>query len=949
MVFPRIEVKEGHYSSLFFSVVLGALLQGSIYAAENADNVPLEAFRLSDTNYKIELWAHSPMLFNPTGMDVDARGNVWVSESLNYRKFIKSNEKNAEFEKGDRISVLSDTDGDGKADRSHVFVQDAELIAPLGVAVLDNKIFVSCSPSMIVYTDVNRNLHFDEGDSKEIFLTGFGGKDHDHSLHKMELGPDGRFYINAGNAGPHLVKDKSGWELRANSWYGNGRDKSRASEVMKSTDGRIYTGGVMLSIREDGKDMKILGHNFRNPYGHSLDSFGSIWMNDNDDTESCRTTWIMRHANLGYSSKDGLETWQAGKRPGQSTRRAHWRQDDPGVIPSGHVYGNASPTGMVYHEVGDGLLLSCEAGQNVIWGYKRQPKGAGFELQGFPFLSSTGIQDPNYNWKDLPKEVSKWFRPSDIVVGTDGSIFISDWFDPTVGGHRQNETAGKGAIYRISRKEKAPSKPSYDFSTLEGAVIALDTPAVNVRYLSRQGILHHGDRENSAARLKQDFSQQSAFVQARRIWLLAELGDTDFVYEVMRTDPSSDLKQAAFRALEQNGSDIVKLASEAAKVDDSGLRREALLSLRDVPFDDCKAVILDLVSHFDGADRWYLEAIGTALERKEEQFYTLIRRDLREWDDKHAAIAWRLHPDIAADDFKVRAGDSGLSDDQRKQAIDALAFITTEKAAMILLEVLGGCDGSLREYCLWWLNNRKRNNWKTYLTNIDLSQLDAGKLALESLKKSFISDPSEENLRKLLATKEGTKVLLQMAMDKVLPNSQVEAVTKALLNSEDKEINGLANTYLVKSDKTYKPENILAMKGDAERGKTLFYGKAICFSCHKIGGHGGELGPELTAIKTKFDQSALLDAIINPSAAILVGYESIAVTLTNGTQIQGTLLSDEEPMIIKNAIGERVEIPKQEIKQKTISKNSIMPTASSVGLNEQDLADLLTYLNSIRM
>jgi putative heme-binding domain-containing protein len=203
-------------------------------------------------------------------------------------------------------------------------------------------------------------------------------------------------------------------------------------------------------------------------------------------------------------------------------------------------------------------------------------------------------------------------------------------------------------------------------------------------------------------------------------------------------------------------------------------------------------------------------------------------------------------------------------------------------------------------------------------------------------------------MKELLASKQGTKILLQMAMDKSLPESQVEPVTKALLNAEDKEIRGLAKTYLVKGEQSYDVARVLKMKGDSDRGKALYYGKAICFSCHKVNGNGGELGPELTAIKTKFDQASLLDAIVNPSSAILVGYESVSVTLKNGTRVQGTLLSGEEPMIVKNAIGEKVEIAKDNIQEKTISKDSIMPPASSIGLSEQELADLLSYLNNIK-
>ena len=189
-------------------------------------------------------------------------------------------------------------------------------------------------------------------------------------------------------------------------------------------------------------------------------------------------------------------------------------------------------------------------------------------MQGIPFLSSTGIQDPNYDWRDLPKDVSKWFRPSDIVIGTDGSIFVSDWFDPTVGGHMQNERGGTGAIYRISPVDKKLTTPQYDFTTLQGAIIALNSPAVNVRYKARKHILQAGDKAEIIAALKNDFASCNLFTQARRLWLIAELGDHAFVEDMMKSSPSTDLKLTAFRALEQQSKDIVELAKKAMVIDD---------------------------------------------------------------------------------------------------------------------------------------------------------------------------------------------------------------------------------------------------------------------------------------------------------------------------------------------------------------------------------------------
>ncbi len=101
--------------------------------------------------FEITLWAQTPLFRQPSNIDVDAQGRVWVTEALNYRRHAG---KDLE---GDRVVILEDTDGDGKADKNTVFIQEPALLAPLGIAVLDNKIVVSNAPDIIVYTDVDRD------------------------------------------------------------------------------------------------------------------------------------------------------------------------------------------------------------------------------------------------------------------------------------------------------------------------------------------------------------------------------------------------------------------------------------------------------------------------------------------------------------------------------------------------------------------------------------------------------------------------------------------------------------------------------------------------------------------------------------------------------------------------------------------------------------------------
>ena len=140
---------------------------------------------------EITLWASTPMLYNPTNIDIDKDGRIWVAEGVRYRTHF------ARQPEGDRIVVLQDTNGDGKADSKHTFVQETGLVAPLGVSVIDNKIVVSQPPDLIVYTDVDRNQRFDPAvDKREVLLTGFHGANHDHSLHSVTVGPDGKWIFN---------------------------------------------------------------------------------------------------------------------------------------------------------------------------------------------------------------------------------------------------------------------------------------------------------------------------------------------------------------------------------------------------------------------------------------------------------------------------------------------------------------------------------------------------------------------------------------------------------------------------------------------------------------------------------------------------------------------------------------------------------------------------------
>ena len=159
---------------------------------ENEKRLPENAvknLKVAD-GLKAQLFASEPMMTNPTNIDVDDKGRVWVCEAFNYRPDITGNPTKKE---GDRILILEDTNGDGKADKSTVFYQGVEIEAPLGIWVMGNQAIVSQSPYVWLFTDENGD---GKADKKEILMQGMGGKQHDHGMHAFTFGPDGKFYFN---------------------------------------------------------------------------------------------------------------------------------------------------------------------------------------------------------------------------------------------------------------------------------------------------------------------------------------------------------------------------------------------------------------------------------------------------------------------------------------------------------------------------------------------------------------------------------------------------------------------------------------------------------------------------------------------------------------------------------------------------------------------------------
>ena len=663
----------------------------------------------------------------------------------------------------------------------------------------------------------------------------------------------------------------------------------------------------------DGSNVEIVSHGLRNSYEQTLTSFGDMFQNDNDDPRACRTTFALEYGCAGYFTRDGKLRNKAVKRPGQAYDRVHWRQDDPGTMDAGDVYGGGAPTGITFYENGaldpkwNGLLLSGEAALNTILGYQSKPKDGNFALERFDFITTNPEKEfEGADFAGPPKNGTgispKHFRPSDVTVGPDGAIYFCDWFDPRIGASSHLDESFSGTIYRIAPPDFKPVISAFDLATTEGQMKALRSPSIHTRYLGFRALKAQGAAAfpTVAALLK----DENPWIAARAVWLLPYLGDQGLKACVsLLGHERSQQRVVAYRALRRSGHDMVPHARKMCTDPSPQLRREVALSLRDIPAQRTMDIFVELAKRCGTTDKNSLEALGLGAAKQESVIWTAIKEGLKpgtpsEWTDSFARLTWRLWGAASIDDLKVRSLDQTLSLDQRKFAVESIGFIDDARAANVMLELASGGSPVKGEATAWLLRNLA-GEWGKY----DIAK---------GLKEKGIYDPEA-----IVVT--ASPVPRPLADAKKLP----------------------------------PVSEILKLKGDTKRGQLAVTTR--CVLCHQIDGTGPHYGPDLKGWAATQEREAIVRAIVEPSAGIALGYTGTEVILKDGGVIHGIAFNNSPlwmdgalPTVIQSASGITQMVPSERIEKKHTFERSLMFDPVTLGLTAQDIADIAVWLQSYR-
>lgn len=433
-------------------------------ASDEAERA-LEGFKIPE-GFRVELWAAEPLLANPVAFCLDEQGRVYVAETFRQKKGVEDNrdhmdwldddlaamtvaDRLAYFRKHlgekiasyaaehDRIRLVEDRNGDGRADTSGVFAGDFHGIEEgtgAGVLARRGTVWYTNIPHVWSLRDQNGD---GQAEQRESLHSGYGVRVafRGHDSHGLRFGPDGKIYFSIGDRGFNV--------------------ETRELERLVYPDQ-----GAVLRCNPDGTELEVVHAGLRNPQELAFDEFGNLFTGDNNSDSGDKARWV-------YVVEGGDSGWRMSFQylpdRGPWNREKLWHPRHEGqpawIVPplanlADGPSGLAYAPGVGFPEKYQGHFFLCDfrggAPQSGIRSIRVEPKGAAFEV----------VENEQFAWQILA---------TDVDFGPDGSMYVSDWVEGWDG-------PGKGRIYRIVPTTLAAQGPAQEARTLIAGGLSQKSP-----------------------------------------------------------------------------------------------------------------------------------------------------------------------------------------------------------------------------------------------------------------------------------------------------------------------------------------------------------------------------------------------------------------------------------------------------------------------------------------
>lgn len=472
---------------------------------------------------------------------------------------------------------------------------------------------------------------------------------------------------------------------------------------------------------------------------------------------------------------------------------------------------------------------------------------------------------------------------------------------------------------------------------------------------------------------------------------LIEIGDEATNYEAMRRGDASS--RAAFIALDQRNSERLT-AQDALNLlkSDNPMEREAGLMAAarrpewssaiaeylgdalDTPYDELRAIVLAYAGEDEVRAIIGEHLSATAPEATRLFLFEIVGSVAEPWPDAwHEHVAAALDDDseavrLAALDLVQRAGGDSYREALRrvagKQVYNPSYRLAALRASVDEGEVLDGASAQLAiasaafdqsptlRQAAASLLVRARFAEGDRASNVGTLLEFADALTFGAIVAQVSDSPDENVWQGFLSAVADREDLIGL-----LPAGQwPELLAKAPAAAQNR-----ANIVQAKVDEKYaaRVKRLLALHprlgtGDVGRGRRIFFGeKAACSTCHQVGAQGGELGPDLTTVGLIRSGVDLLEAVLFPTASLVQGYETIKVSAKDadfGDVVAhlGVVQSETaDAIVVGTGVGTSVRIAREDIVEMASVTNSLMPEGLDQALNENELIDLVTFLQSL--